>query len=338
MDDAEPIGELGEFAVLAEIARILEEGCGPRADVLGIGDDAAILPPPPLGWRTVATVDALVEGVHFERRLAPPRLLGRKALSVNLSDIAAMGALPRFALLALTAPAHLPLGWVRDLARGFAERAVDFDVRVVGGNLTGGPVISVTVTVLGEVEADRAVTRAGGSPGDRLYVTGPLGASALGLALLRGAAPGPPEPVRHALIAAHLDPTPRIAEGRLAARHARAMIDLSDGLLGDLGHLCRASGCGAEIEATLLPRLHESDALASIVAGGPLAAALAGGEDYELLCAVSPAEVSAFEGAAAAHAMTFYPIGSLSAGGEITLIHADGRREKVGGRSYEHFR
>jgi thiamine-monophosphate kinase len=332
------IAEVGEFEVLAELRRVFGEEAPGEPGYLGIGDDAALLPAPAAGLLLVATVDAVVEGVHFERRYAPARLVGRKALAVNLSDVAAMGGEPRYALCALAAPPELPLEWLREFAHGFGERAREFGVRIAGGNLTRGPCFAATVTVLGDVERGRAVTRAGGRLGDRLYVTGVLGASALGMSLLRGAGPAPTAEVREALVRAHLDPTPRLGEGRLAAGFARAMIDLSDGLLGDLGHLCRASGCGAEIWAAGLPWPREAEALAAALFGSGARAALAGGEDYELLCAVPEAQAPAFEAGASGGCARFEAVGRLTAGPGIEVVWEDGRREVVRAQAFEHFR
>jgi thiamine-monophosphate kinase len=338
MSSGGPIGEVGELGVLADLRRVFGELASQEPSYLGIGDDAALLPVPGADRQLVATVDALVEGVHFERRYAPARLVGRKALAVNLSDVAAMGGIPRYALCALLAPPDLSLSWVHEFAQGFGDRAREFGVRIVGGNLSRGPCFAATVTVLGEVERGRAVTRDGGRPGDRLYVTGTLGASALGMALLRDEGPRPSPEVQEALTRAHLDPTPRLAEGRLAAGFARAMIDLSDGLVADLGHLCRASGCGAEVQAARLPWPREAEALATALWGSGAQAALTGGEDYELLCAVPEAQAQAFELAVGREGLSFQAVGRLTAGPGIEVVFEDGRREAARAQAFEHFR
>src|SRR5439155_27279828 len=173
---------------------------------------------------------------------------------------------------------------------------------------------------------------------DVLYVSGPLGAAALGLQILLGHGPAVAPGIRDALVAAQLDPVPRVPEGRFAARHAGAMIDLSDGLVGDLGHLCRASGCGAELLVEEIPRPFESDAFAAEVFGDPLRPALAGGEDYELLVAVPAGAAGAFEVDAAAHGMRFHRAGRLTPGEGIELVWRDGRRERSAGAAFQHFR
>jgi thiamine-monophosphate kinase len=334
------LGDLGEHEILGALRRIFEENAPPPpAGFLGIGDDAAMLPPPAAGRSLLVTVDALVEGTHFERSYAPARFVGRKAAAVNISDIAAMGGRPRYALLALSAPGELPWEWLEEFAHGFAERMREFDIRIAGGNLAGGERFSATVTVLGDVETGRAVSRAGGCPGDRLFLTGPVGASALGLAVLRGEIPAPPEPTRTALITAHLDPAPRVREGALAAHYARAMIDLSDGLLVDLGHLCAESGCGAEIVRARLPHAPEWEAFATARAGDASRVWLEGGEDYELLFAVPPSSAATCEREAAAAMIHFFEIGCLTQGSGIIVVGVDGAREVVAPpRGFEHFR
>jgi thiamine-monophosphate kinase len=263
----------GEFELIARFARPApRSGAGVA---LGIGDDAAVLRLP-RGRDLVATVDAVVEGVHFDGRFAPEDV-GWKALAVSLSDLAAMGARPLWALCALAAPGSADPGRLARAGRGLAACARRFGVALAGGNLTRAACLSLTVTALGAVRPGRALRRAGARPGDLLVVSGALGGAAWGRR--RGA---PPEAVRR-----QRRPEPRLALGRALAGVASACIDLSDGLLQDLGHLCRASGVGAEVWLSDLP----------LAAGLPEAArgradlealALGGGEDYELLAAVPP--------------------------------------------------
>ncbi|MEY2668654.1 MAG: hypothetical protein RJA59_1292, partial [Pseudomonadota bacterium] len=228
----------GEFELIERFTRPFTQGEGVR---LGIGDDAAVLRPPP-GEDLVATVDAVVEGVHFTRRFRPEEI-GWKALAVNLSDLAAMGARPLWALLALaTPPTADPARLVR-IGRGVAACARRHGLSVVGGNVTAARELSLSVTVLGSVRRGRALLRSGGRPGDLLVVSGTLGDAALGIR--PGAAPRLRDRQRR--------PVPRLALGRGAVGIARAAIDISDGLLQDLGHLCAASGVGARVEVERLP-------------------------------------------------------------------------------------
>lgn len=266
------LSDLGEFGL---IERIAARSRGPRRSeiVLGIGDDAAILRPR-RGEDTVVSTDAAVEGVHFDWVVHPPRIVGRRALAANLSDLAAMGARPIGFTCALAAPPDLPLQRFDRLLDGLMDLSRLHACPLIGGNLARAAHTHVTLTVIGAVARGRALRRDALRPGDRLFVTGALGASAL--ALHRA--------TRLARTSRHV-PTPRLAAGRALARMPgrRACIDVSDGLAGDLAHLAEASGVGIEIEASKLPvppgfaRACASEGL------DPLTLAVAGGEDYELL-------------------------------------------------------
>lgn len=302
---------LGEFGLIDWIRRRAAAGRPGRRSAValrGIGDDAAELWLGADGARgsgraLVVTQDLLLEGIHFERRYHPPRLLGRKALGVNLSDVAAMGAAPLAAFLGLGLPPRLPGTDLHALLRGFLDLAAATGTRLAGGDTCAsrsGLVLSITL--VGLAPPGGPVRRAGASPGDRLYVTGTLGDSALGLALLaRGRRLARARGAEAALLRRHLDPTPRLAEGAAigARRLASAMIDLSDGLAADLGHLCEESRAGARVDLSRLPRSRAYRALAARLAPeDPLGPAVGGGEDYELLFAVPPGRVSALERAA----------------------------------------
>jgi thiamine-monophosphate kinase len=300
----------GEFALIDRFTRPL-----PRAGegvVLGIGDDAAVLRAP-AGEDLVATVDAVVEGVHFDGRFTPEDV-GWKALAVNLSDLAAMGARPLWALVALALPAETPAARTAGIARGLGRCARAHDIAVAGGNVTRAGELSVTVTVVGAVRRGRALTRAGARPGDLLAVSGTLGDAAAGLA----------EGAPAALARRQRRPAPRLRLGRALAGVARAAIDVSDGLAQDLGHLCAVSGVGAEVDPALLPT---SPALRRATGGGAraLAAALAGGEDYELLVALPPARLAAARAAAQAARTPLTVIGRAVEGRGVRILTADGR-------------
>jgi thiamine-monophosphate kinase len=274
----------GEFELIERFTRPFTQGEGVR---VGIGDDAAVLRPPP-GEDLVATVDAVVEGVHFTSRFTPEEI-GWKALAVNLSDLAAMGARPLWALVALATPPVADPGRLARIGRGIAGCARRHALSVVGGNVTAARQLSLTVTVLGAVRRGRVLVRTGGRPGDLLVVSGTLGDAGLGL--LPGAALG--------LRARQRRPRPRLALGRSAAGIARAAIDVSDGLLQDLEHLCAASGVGARVEVDRLPL---SPAYRASTRGSrdPFERALSGGEDYELLLAVPPSRLAALRDVARA--------------------------------------
>lgn len=259
-----------------------------RTDVaLGIGDDAALLRPAP-GCELVQSTDALVEDVHFLPGSAP-RSLGHRALAVNLSDLAAMGATPAWALLSLTLP-RLDESWLGEFARGLAHLAREHEVALVGGNLSRGP-LTITVHLTGQVPQGTALRRSGARPGDELWVSGSLGDAAQGLVLRRAegrAQALPPDADGDAawLCARFEYPSPRVALGVGLRKLASACIDLSDGLLADLPRLAAASGCGAELDIESLPL---SPALLAVSGDLAWQQALAGGEDYEL-CFTARAE------------------------------------------------
>jgi thiamine-monophosphate kinase len=299
----------GEFELIELFTRALP--LAGRGVVLGPGDDAAVLRPGP-GEDLVATVDAVVEGVHFDARSTAADV-GWKALAVNLSDLAAMGARPFAALVALGLPRGTPVARVRGVARGLGACARAFDTPVVGGNVTRADVLSVTVTVLGAVPEGRAVLRAGARPGDVVAVTGTVGDAALGLD--RRAAPP--------LARRQRRPTPRVAAGLAFAGLVRAAIDVSDGLVQDLGHLCRASRVGARIGVVDLPLSAAYRRAASRLAE-PYAAALGGGEDYELVVAIAPANVAAAREAAVRAGVALTPIGRFVRGRGVMVVGVHG--------------
>lgn len=302
---------LGEFALIDRFFR----NCGSRRDTrVGIGDDGAVLTPP-AGHELVAVVDTLVEGVHFPPQ-SPARPIGHRALAVNLSDIAAMGATPAWALLAITLP-RADEDWLGEFAAGFGELARAHDVQLVGGDTTSGP-LTVTVQVLGVVPRGEALLRRGGQAGDVVYVTGTPGDAACGLALLQGRLRTPATARATELDTLRnrfLFPEPRLAAGVRLRGVASACIDVSDGLAGDLGKLATASGCGARVEITQLP-LSES----LLAAAGRAAAehfALTGGDDYELCFTVPPALAPALGG------LPCTAIGRLTTGRGVAVLRGD---------------
>jgi len=282
-------GFIDLVASLAAPTRRPGRGAAPRP-LLGIGDDAAVLPSTGR-LHLLLTTDLLTDGVHFRAAHAPGFLLGRKALAVNLSDIAAMGGLPRAFVFSVGFPRGTRPGYARAVARGLADQARRHGVPLAGGDTCAARALFLNVALLGVVEPGREVRRSGARPGDGLYVTGRLGASAAGLRLLgRGVRAGRAGHSRHAsaAIRAHLDPVPRALAGRLlgVTGLAKAMIDLSDGLAQDLPRLCASSGAGAVVEESAVP---VAPAAAAVLGRGPgLRAALVGGEDYELLFAARP--------------------------------------------------
>jgi thiamine-monophosphate kinase len=277
------LSEIGEFGLIARLTGDLELGPGV---VLGAGDDAAVLQPT-AGHKLVVTTDVLVEGVDFTAELSEPEDWGWKAVAANLSDLAAMAAEARWLVLALTVPEATPVATLERVYAGVGEACRAFGVALVGGDVSAGPALSLAVTALGE--AERPVPRSGARPGDRLAVTGPLGAAAAGLALLSSGDPAAAGLLGRfpGLAAAHRRPIPALAMGLALARAgATAMIDVSDGLAGDALHLAEASGVGLEVSAPAVPFAPGVAETAALLGRDPLDLALAGGEDFVLAAAL----------------------------------------------------
>jgi thiamine-monophosphate kinase len=300
---------MGEFELLAALReRLPEPGVKVR---LGSGDDAAVTVP---GGATATSVDALVEGVHFRRETASLRQIGRKAISTALSDLAAMGAEPGEAYVVLGAPEEIGEAELLELGEGLAEVARETGTTLAGGDISRAPALTLAVTVVGHApRPEDFVTRAGARPGDVLVVTGRLGGAAAGLLLLEEAELGVLDLAdADALRRRQLDPTPRLAAGRaLAEAGATAMIDISDGLAGDAGHIAAAGGALLVIDAEALPIAPGVEAVAAAAGRDPLELAVSGGEDYELLAALPPAAVASARNALAAAGTPLTVIGKV---------------------------
>ena len=306
--------------------------------VLGPGDDCALVQPTP-GKQLAVTTDMLVAGTHFLAD-TDPRNLGWKALAVNLSDLAAMGATARWVTLAGALPAA-DAAWIERFADGFFACAKEYGVDVIGGDTTRGP-LNLCVTALGEVEPGRALRRDGAHPGDQVWVSGRPGLAALGLAQLRGRV-SLPEPWPRLCIAALEKPRPRLALGQALVGLASAAIDVSDGLLADLGHIAERSGCAAAVRLVQLPQLRD------LVGSGErydadlrrlaLDCQLAGGDDYELCFTVPAARSPEVAALAAALELPLWPIGEMVAGtpGTVEVFDPDGQPVDIARRGYDHF-
>ncbi|MGQ9778550.1 MAG: thiamine-phosphate kinase [Bacillota bacterium] len=329
--------EIGEFGLIDR----LRVGCLHGGGVIrGIGDDAAVLEFTP-GALVLATCDMLVEGRHFLRQHITPYQLGRKALAVNLSDIAAMGGTPRHVLVSIGLPPDLGVEFVEGIYEGMKGLAAATSVNIVGGDTVAAPVLTLDLTVLGEVESERLVLRCGARPGDLLLVTGELGASAAGLALLLAAKKtAVPEEVARSLLAAHLEPRPRLAEGRFLAGKATAMIDISDGLASEVHHICAESGVGAVVWAERVPIGPATREAARLLGRDPLDWALYGGEDYELLFALPPGRAE--EVTLCLTATTGTPVGVIGecrpAEEGIRLCYPSGESVPLSPGGFDHFR
>jgi len=273
------VGELGEVALIAAITARL----GTTDSVLlGPGDDAAVLAA--RDGRVVATIDLLVEGRHFKRDWSGAADVGVRAAAANLADIAAMGAVPTALLVGLSVPAELPAQWVLELADGLGEEAARAGAAVAGGDLVRGEVVTIAVTALGTLEGRAPVTRAGARPGDLVAVAGRLGWAAGGLAVLSRGFRSP-----RALVEAYRRPVPPYDEGpRAAVLGATAMVDVSDGLVSDLGHLARASAVSVRLDSEAFHVPTEFRDTARALAADPLQWLLAGGEDHALAATFPP--------------------------------------------------
>jgi thiamine-monophosphate kinase len=321
---------LGEFELIDRFfARSADP---PRADViLGIGDDAALLRLPS-DFDLVAAVDTLVAGRHFPID-SPPHSIGHRALAVNLSDLAAMGAEPRWATLALTLPTADPV-WLREFASGLMQLADAHGTALVGGDTTAGP-LTISISILGRIERGCALRRCGARAGDVVVVTGTLGDAGAGLGLVMGRLATPDTRLAAALVARFEYPTARVAFGRAARGIASAAMDLSDGLVGDLPKLAAASGLAARVQIERIPLSPELKALLPLAAARELA--LAGGDDYELLLTVPASRFEELEAAAGRLNLTLTAIGEMLPGrGALWLCDGEPAAPKM--RGYDHFR
>jgi len=283
---------MGEFELLARLRERLPPP-GSRVRV-GSGDDAAVTVP---GGATATSIDALVEGVHFRRETATLLQIGRKALATALSDLAAMGAEPGEAYVAVGVPADLDEDGCLELIDGILAVATETGTTLAGGDVTRAPALTLAVTVVGHAaRAERLIGRGGAQPGDALVLTGEIGGAAAGLLLLQRPelATSVPSEIAARLRLRQLDPLPRLAAGQaLAGAGARAMIDLSDGLGGDARHLAEASAASIRIDAAALPLAPGVAEVAAAAGRDPLELAASGGEDYELLAALPPDRLAA---------------------------------------------
>ncbi len=332
----QPLHIGGESALIAALNRLF--GPPPAGVAVGIGDDCAALALAGedfLLW----TVDTLIEGVHFDLAYFSLPQLGRKALAVNLSDIAAMGGEPLYTLLSLGWPRDRDVAGALALGTGLAQAAQEYGVAVIGGDTVAAPGVMITLTLLGRVPRGEMLQRRGALVGDRVYVTGPLGEAAAGLEMLqRGLALEQDLP--RSLIEAHLNPRPQLHAGRVLAsqRLATALIDLSDGVATDLGHICLASGVGARIPAATAPVSPTVKTAAAHLGLDPLDLALKGGEDYQLLFTSPPEQAPAlFQAFAQAGLAPPLPLGEIILGSGVFLETAAGEKE-ITGQGFDHFR
>jgi thiamine-monophosphate kinase len=305
---------------------------------LGLRDDAALLRPRP-GHELVLTVDAVVADVHFHAD-DPPASVARKALGVNVSDLAAKGAEPCGFLLTLTLPGNWTEGWLAGFCEGLGETSRAFGCPLLGGDTVRGPSNAVSITALGEVPAGRMVARTTAKPGDRIVVSGTIGDAALGLALRATTAPSWASRLSDAqrgfLLDRYLHPQPRLALAPILREHASAAMDVSDGLAGDLAKMLAASGATAAVETEQVPL--SSAARAAVSAEpGLLDRCLTGGDDYEILATVPPERLSAFLSASAVAGVATTAIGTVREGQGLPVFRHGGSERRYERGSYSHF-
>jgi len=331
------VSELGEFGLIDLLSKVVNRSPEASASrpqlIIGIGDDAAV-------WQgdasiQLATTDSLIQDIHFSLATASWEELGWKALAVNLSDIAAMGGVPRYALVSLALPSDTEVEDVIALYRGMVVMANEFGVALVGGDTCSAPLVAITITVLGSAKnrEGHILARSSAKPGEKIAVTGYLGAAAAGLEMLSGKLQLDPEDASR-LRTAFLRPRPRIAEGQqLVAQGVKAAIDISDGLISDLKHICEQSRVGARIEVDHVP-------VAPVVKANfddkSLELALTGGEDYELLFTASAHTI---EKVKAAVACQITVVGEITADEteRITLVDREGNSVHLKKAGWEHF-
>lgn len=329
------IAGLGEEDLIRRFATLLDSSKTSRVDVLiGIGDDAALVRDASSGAYQLLTTDQTIEGVHFQRDWGSPQDLGWKSLAINLSDIAAMGGTPTTALVSLSLPSTTEVEWIESFYKGLAHASATFNVPIVGGDVSSGPVIAIAVTVLGTPPLDPygqpiSLRRSQANVGDLVAVTGTLGGPAAGLRAFQSGSS------YHSLAEAFLHPVPRLAEARLLVEEGvHTAIDISDGLIGDLQRLCLASSLAAEIETVHLPVHPDAQTCYPQQA---LTMALAGGEDYELLFTAPEGVVERVQ---ARSEVPITAIGRIVEGdaGLVRALDEQGRElpvEKIGWRHFE---
>jgi len=302
---------------------------------LGLIDDVALIDGPP-GEQYVLKTDAIVEGIDFLPG-TPPGQVAQKLLRVNLSDLAAKGAVPLGYLLVTALPRSLGENWLAGFAAGLAKDQATYGIGLLGGDTTAidGP-ITLTVAAIGRVAAGSAVLRSGARPGDRIYVSGTLGDAALGLAALQGKLELADAVAREFLIDRYSLPQPRLDIGQRLVGLARAMIDVSDGLVADLGHICDASGVAASVEAEKLP-LSAAAAAALRLVPAAMATVLGGGDDYELLFTAPHGSEAALALLAQEVGVRITMIGAIAPGLGVEVIDRDGKPMPVEVAGYRHF-
>ncbi len=326
-------GQIDEFDLIARLFAPLAAG---RREALGLLDDVALIDGPD-ATQWAVSCDTIVAGVHF---LAddPPDLIARKLVRVNLSDLAGKSAVPRFALLAGCFPRDIAIGWLERFAAGLRTDCASYALALIGGDTvaTPGP-LTLSLTVLGELPRDAALLRSGARPGDHIWVSGTLGDAALGLLVAKGGVSTLSKAHCDALLQRYRLPQPRLALGRTLRGIAHAAMDISDGLLADLAHLCAASKLSARIDASLLPISPAATAALAAGIGDGVATLAGGGDDYELLFTAPPSADAQLAALAAQLSLQITRIGRMDPGRGVTLVDQAGAPLLIARTGYRHF-
>ncbi len=327
--------DIGEFRFIDRIRP--ETLVRPERVIKGIGDDCSVCRSSS-DRVLLLTTDLLVGGVHFHLDQVPPDLLGRKSLAVNLSDIAAMGGIPREALVSIAIPDTVRLETLDAVYEGMKSMAREFDVNLVGGDTTASPGhLLINVALVGEAREEEILYRSGAEQGDWIFLTGPVGDSAAGLDILLG---NRSREAQDALLQAHLNPFPHVKAGRIIAtqRAAHSLIDVSDGLAGDLGHLCTESEVGAVLEEDRIPTTEPFRAYCGRFGLDPTSMAIRGGEDYVLLGTVPEKSAALLEKALVSDGCEFFRIGRIVEQPGIRLLCRDGSTRDLEASGWNHFK
>ena len=325
------LAALGEFGFISRIAASVQTGAGV---VTGIGDDAAVTALTP-GMQLLTSTDMLLEDVHFRRCWHDPYRLGRKSLAVNISDIAAMGGIPRWATLSLAIPSDLPLDFLDEFTRGFLAMAGEHRVVLIGGDTCSSKQgLAISVTIMGEQLPELVLRRSGARPGDEIWVSGTLGDAAMGLSLAEKG-----EGVGGLLLSRLLDPTPRTAAGIALAGSGlvSAMIDISDGILADFGHIAEMSSVGGGIRLTDLPLSPQFRSAAASFPVFPDHIALSGGEDYELCFTADPDSREKIIAVMKKCGVEATPVGIVTSSPGVTVHDAAGAPFQLSHQGFNHF-
>ena len=330
------IRDLGEFGLIERIKESLPADTA--SGVVGIGDDCAVIPKDG-NTLTLLTTDMLVEGIHFNLSHCTPCQLGYKSLAVNLSDIAAMGGSPKYALISLAIPDNIPVKFMDQLYAGMSELANRFALNIIGGDTTRSDSgLIINIVLIGEIEKGREIYRTGARTGDLICVTGFLGNSNAGLHLMTNFSAEAAEFAE--LLEYYRQPYPHVKPGRIIANSGcvHAMIDISDGLVSDLGHICKASECGADIYEEALPVSATLSRYASKHKLDYLQMVLGGGEDYCLLFTISAEKFTVLSNAVNAAGYEIHNIGEMTDSGKIYIVKKNGERERLEIQGWDHFK